>query len=51
MIIKIDKMTNGKEKVRKKMDVVLLCAPLCSDEQIVWELRQIVVLEVQDLEL
>ena len=29
----------------------MLCAPLCFDEQVVWELRQMVVLEVQDLEL
>jgi len=29
----------------------LLSAPLCFDEQVVWELSQIVVLEVQDLQL
>lgn len=39
----------GKEKERKDVDVVLLCAPLCLDEQVVWELSQMVVLEVQDL--
>lgn len=33
------------------MDVVLSCAPLGFDEQVVRELRQIVVLEVQDLKL
>lgn len=28
-----------------------VCAPLCFNEQVVWELRQMVVLEVQDLQL
>ncbi len=43
------KEQTGKEKDWKTMDVVLLCAPLCFDEQVVWELSQMVVLEVQDL--
>lgn len=33
------------------MGFVLWCAPLRFDEQVVWELGQVVVLEVQDLEL
>lgn len=32
----------GKEKEKK-------CTPLCFDEQVVWELSQMIVLEVQDL--
>lgn len=48
-LIKINKKNKWERERKRKW--MLSCAPLCFDEKVVRELRQIVVLEVQDLEL